>query len=103
MHILNIIQSGLYQITTKSGYQVVSLDYPPLSNYPHAKNLRNLNSFIAFIYFASLLFCCLTPLFYRDNIKAKYKVGIICAITALIISFVGSIIWRYLVTTYLDI
>ena len=105
MSIINSIKDGLYEVTVKatSGYQVISLDYPPYSNNPNTKNLQLLNRFIACIYFASLVFCCLTPLFYKINIKTKYKTGIICGIISLVVFLVGGLIWRYFVKIYLGI
>lgn len=101
MGIINYIKNGLF--TVSSGYRIIDLNFPPYSNNPYTENLLLLNRTLAFVYFLSLIVCCLLPVFYKMDLRTKYKIGIIACGIALTTFIGGGKLFHYLVTVYLDI
>ena len=94
-----MLRDGLfvYQV----GFRVIYLDSPPYRYIPAAQNLQLMNSLITIVYFVMLITCVLSLFTYKKNPMKKYKLGIISFIASLILIKGGSLLWSYLVKSYL--
>lgn len=99
--IYNILKQGLFRYQV--GLQVISLNAPAFDANPAAQNLQLMNSIIGITYFLLLGLCVGSLFILKRNPNKKYKVGIFAFITALFLTLGGSILWKYLVKTYVGI
>ena len=97
----NVLKQGLFNYNV--GFQVISLDSPSFDDTPAAQNLQLMNSIIGITYFLLLGMCVGSLFTYKRSPIKKYKLGIFAFLTALVLTFGGSILWRYLVKTYVGI